>query len=136
MPPEATPAAQADALAALLDTLGIGEIDVVGLSAGSTSVLQLALRHPERVSHLVVMSGNLPGGRTAAVQPGWARMLYGDLPMWALKVFAPRTMAYLGGVPKTYAMTGDDAPFVDSRQHVPMRRRSGVASTPSSQRGR
>ncbi len=31
-------------------------------------------------------------------------------PVWALKVFAPHTMAYLAGVPKTYAMTGDDAP--------------------------
>lgn len=62
MPPEATPAAQADALAALLDALGIGQIDVIGISAGTTSALQLALRHPERVSHLVVISGNLPGG--------------------------------------------------------------------------
>lgn len=33
-------------------------------------------------------------------------------PVWALKVFAPHTMAYLAGVPKTYAMTGDDARFV------------------------
>lgn len=59
-----------------------------------------------------MISGNLPGGRTAVVQPAWARMLYGDLPMWALKVFSPHTMAYLAGVPKTYRMTGDDARFV------------------------
>ncbi len=109
---KATPATQADALAALLDALGIGEIDVIGISAGATSAFQLGLRHREKVKHLVVISGNLPGGRTAVVQPAWARMLYGDLPMWALKVCSPHTMAYLAGVPKTYSMTGDDARFV------------------------
>ena len=61
MPPNATPAAQADAFAALLDALGIGQIDVVGLSAGAPSALQLALRHPEKVKHLAVLVGNLPG---------------------------------------------------------------------------
>jgi pimeloyl-ACP methyl ester carboxylesterase len=112
MPPGATPAAQADALDALLDALGIGEIDVIGISAGTTSALQLALRHPARVKHLVVISGNLPGGRSAVVQPAWARMLYGDFPLWAIKVFAAHTMTYLAGVPKTYPLTGDDARFV------------------------
>ena len=40
MPPNATPAAQADAFAALLDALEIGQIDVVGLSAERCSGLQ------------------------------------------------------------------------------------------------
>ena len=31
------------------------------ISAGATSALQLALRHPERVKHLAVLVGNLPG---------------------------------------------------------------------------
>jgi pimeloyl-ACP methyl ester carboxylesterase len=84
----------------------------VGLSAGATSAIHLALRHPERVGHLVVISGNLPGGRTAVAQPGWARMLYRDLPMWGLKAFLPGTMAYLAGVPKSYQITRDDAPLV------------------------
>src|SRR5512134_3525209 len=35
LPPNATPAAQADAFAALLDALDVGPIDVVGLSAGA-----------------------------------------------------------------------------------------------------
>jgi pimeloyl-ACP methyl ester carboxylesterase len=55
MPPNATPAAQADAFAALLDTLDIDQIDVIGLSAGATSALQLALRHPRRVKHRAVL---------------------------------------------------------------------------------
>jgi len=112
MPTDVTPADQADAFVTLLDALGIPEVDVVGVSAGTTSALQLALRHPERVRCLVVLSGNLPGSSTAVVQPSWARMLNRQLPMWALKVFAPSTLAFLAGVPKRLPMTSDDAQFV------------------------
>ena len=112
MPIGATPADQADAFVALLDALGISAVDVVGISAGTTSVLQLALRHPERVKHLVVLSGNLPGSPTAVVQPSWARMVNRQLPMWALKLFAPATVAFLAGVPRRLPMTSDDAHFV------------------------
>jgi pimeloyl-ACP methyl ester carboxylesterase len=56
MPPNAaTPAAQADAFATFLDALDISQIDAIGISAGATSALQLALRHPERVKHLTVL---------------------------------------------------------------------------------
>jgi alpha/beta hydrolase fold len=60
-----SPADQADAYVLLFDHLGIGEVDVLGISAGTTSALQLALRHPDRVRHLVIVSGNLPGNPTA-----------------------------------------------------------------------
>jgi pimeloyl-ACP methyl ester carboxylesterase len=114
MPPNATPAAQADAFAALLDALDIGRIDVIGLSAGATSALQLALRHPEMVKHLVVLVGNLPGSPTAVVQPSSAKRVNRQLVMWALKTFAPLTMARLvAAVPKGFAMTREDARFVN-----------------------
>ena len=114
MPPNATPAAQADAFAALLDALDIGRIDVIGLSAGATSALQLALRHPEKVKHLVVLVGNLPGSPTAVVQPSSAKRVNRQLVMWALKTFAPLTMARLvAAVPKGFAMTREDARFVN-----------------------
>jgi pimeloyl-ACP methyl ester carboxylesterase len=112
IPPHATPAAQADALAALLDALDIGQIDVIGVSAGATSALQLALRHPEKVKHLVVLVGNLPGSPTAVVQASWAKLFNRQLPMWALRTFAPSTMARLAGVPKALPMTAADARFV------------------------
>src|SRR5262245_11041439 len=48
MPPDASPAAQADAHAALLDALGIPRAAVLGASAGAPSALQFALRHPGR----------------------------------------------------------------------------------------
>jgi pimeloyl-ACP methyl ester carboxylesterase len=81
MPPNATPAAQADALAALLDALDLDQIDVIGESAGATSALQLALRHPERVKHLAVLVGNLPGSPTAVVQPSLAKLFNRQLPI-------------------------------------------------------
>jgi pimeloyl-ACP methyl ester carboxylesterase len=113
MPPNATPAAQADAFAALLDALGIDRIDVIGESAGATSALQLALRYPARVKHLALLVGNLPGSPTAVVQPSWARLFNRQLPLWVLRTFAPSMMARLvAGLPKTSAMNSEDARFV------------------------
>jgi pimeloyl-ACP methyl ester carboxylesterase len=119
LPSNATVAAQADAFVALLDALDIGQIDVIGFSAGATSALQLALRHPKRVKHLVVLVGNLPGSPTAVVQPSWAKRIDRQLIMWALKTLAPSTTARLvAAVPKAYAMTSEDvrsvAEFIDS----------------------
>ncbi len=114
MPPNATPAAQADAFAALLDALDIRQLDVVGLSAGATSALQLALRHPEKVKHLAVLVGNLPGSPTAVVQPSWTKRVNRQFVMWALRTFAPSTTARLiAAVPKGFAMSGDDTRFVN-----------------------
>ena len=54
-PADASPEAQADAHACLLDALGIAQAAVMGVSAGGPSALQLALRHPQRVSALVLV---------------------------------------------------------------------------------
>lgn len=113
MPPNATPAAQSDAFAALLDALGIDQIDVIGESAGTTAALQLALRHPERVKHLAVLVGNLPGSPTAVVQPSLAKLLNRQLPLWVLRTLAPSMMVRLvAGLPKGFAMNSEDARFV------------------------
>lgn len=64
------PADQADAFAALLDTFQIARTDVAAFSAGAASGLQLALHHPGRVNHLVVISRYWPGATaTAARRP-------------------------------------------------------------------
>ena len=113
MPANATPAAQADTFAALLDALGVQQIDVVALSAGATSALQLALRHPDKVKHLAVLVGNLPGSPTAVVQPFSVKLSNRQLPMWAMKTFAPSTMARLvSAVPIGFTMTAQDVRFV------------------------
>jgi pimeloyl-ACP methyl ester carboxylesterase len=113
LPLDATPAHQADAFVALLDTLGIDRIDVIGVSAGATSALQLALRHPERVKHLAVLVGNLPGSPTAVVQPSSTKLFNRQLPLWVLRTFAPSMMVRLvAGLPKGFAMSREDARFV------------------------
>jgi pimeloyl-ACP methyl ester carboxylesterase len=55
MPKDASPAAQADAFACLLDALDIKKISVIGISAGAPSCLQFALRHPNRTLNLVLI---------------------------------------------------------------------------------
>jgi len=88
MPADASVTAQADAYAALLDRLGIDALHVTAISSGATSALQFALRHPDRVKRLAVISGNLPGGAAAMAPPQAARLIYRDVPMRALNFFA------------------------------------------------
>ncbi|MBX3082848.1 MAG: alpha/beta hydrolase [Anaerolineae bacterium] len=46
----------ADALVALLDHLNIAQVVVVGISAGGRTTLQLAGRHPDRVSKVILQN--------------------------------------------------------------------------------
>jgi len=55
LPKDATPAAQADAHACLLDVLNIRRAAIFGASAGAPSSLQFALRHPQRTAALVLL---------------------------------------------------------------------------------
>jgi len=113
MPVDATPEHQADAFASLLDALDIGQVDVICESAGATSALQLALHHPERVKHLAVLVGNLPGSPTAVVQPSAAKLFNRQLPLWVLRTVAPSTMVRLvAGLPKEFVLSSEDARFV------------------------
>jgi len=54
-PADASPEAQADAHVCLLDALGIAKAAVMGVSAGGPSAMQTAIRHPDRVSALVLV---------------------------------------------------------------------------------
>ncbi len=62
-PADAGPEAQADALAALLDALGIARLPVIGGSAGAIPAIAFALRHPSRTAALlpVVPVAHVPG---------------------------------------------------------------------------
>ena len=55
MPANASAAAQADAHVCLLDALGIRRAAVMGGSAGAPSALEMTLRHPDRVSALILL---------------------------------------------------------------------------------
>jgi 2-hydroxy-6-oxonona-2,4-dienedioate hydrolase len=54
-PADASPQAQADAHVCLMDALGLGQAAVMGVSAGAPSAVQTAIRHPQRVTALVLV---------------------------------------------------------------------------------
>jgi pimeloyl-ACP methyl ester carboxylesterase len=67
----------ADDIAGFIEALGLGPVRLVGWSNGASVVLRLALRRPDLVSRLVLLSGGVTGpvGQTAAamalsVEPG------------------------------------------------------------------
>jgi pimeloyl-ACP methyl ester carboxylesterase len=73
--------ASADDVAAVLDELRLGPVDVLGFSNGGQVALQLAARHPERVRRLVLAS--TPVHRDAMVDGFWEGLEAGrfeDLP--------------------------------------------------------
>jgi pimeloyl-ACP methyl ester carboxylesterase len=102
MPEQASVTLQADTHAALLDALAIDRAAVLAGSAGTTSALELAVRHPERVAGLVLLSSNAPGPHhdTDGIPEWLARRLWASDPlMWAVRTYASRSISSLMGVP-------------------------------------
>jgi pimeloyl-ACP methyl ester carboxylesterase len=94
LPADASPAAQADAHACLLDHLGIERAAIVGISAGAPSSMQFALRHPRRTTHLALLVplAYAPGERAApprATQFMLERAVRSDLLYWTALQVAP-----------------------------------------------
>lgn len=100
LPGDATPAAQADAHAAVLDALDIPRCPVFGVSAGGPSAMQLALRHPERVTSLILMvpaayaprEGVMPRRMSALGGLMMDLTLRSDFLFWLALRVAPRAM--------------------------------------------
>src|SRR6266536_2653854 len=55
VPQDTSPAAQADAHAALLSKLNVPKSIVLGVSAGARSAIELALRYPDMVTSLILI---------------------------------------------------------------------------------
>ncbi|MCD8740364.1 alpha/beta hydrolase [Mucilaginibacter roseus] len=77
----------ADDLNALLDNLGLKQVNVIGWSDGGINGLLLALRHPDKVKKLAITGANLRPD-TTAVDPqvysmamGWNRQIQDSLKM-------------------------------------------------------
>jgi pimeloyl-ACP methyl ester carboxylesterase len=110
LPENATPADQADAYALLLDHLGIGRAVVIGYSAGSASVLEFALRHPDRVVGLILACARLGGPAPKQLLRPVLGVVYGSQRLfWLYRRLLPATYARMIGVPKGYRPTPDEA---------------------------
>ena len=95
-----------------LDHLGVESADVMGISAGTGAAVQLALRHPSRVDHLIISSGNWPGSPTSEAPLGWAKMFYNDPAMWLLRAAAAPMMNGLMGVPEGFPEDAEQRDYV------------------------
>lgn len=80
---DATPAAQADNHAALLDALGINnKVIVVGASAGALSSIEFSLRYPDRTAGLVLLVPALLAEEEAAANPMVDIITKNDFAFW------------------------------------------------------
>jgi pimeloyl-ACP methyl ester carboxylesterase len=103
LPADASAAAQADAHVCLLDALGIERAAVAGGSAGAPSALQLAVRHPERVTALVLLvpaafvprpDGAAPLRTPSGTQRLFDTALRSDFLFWVIRRTAPNLMIH------------------------------------------
>ena len=107
VPDDVSPAAQANGHAALLDFLDIGKAVVIGASAGAPSAIELALRHPERVSALILLvprtydPTNSVGVDESASSQAVLRLVEkaADFPFWLAMQFARGAGLRFLGVP-------------------------------------
>lgn len=106
VPADASPAAQADAHAALLAMLGVPRAIVLGVSAGARSAIELALRHPDRVDALVlVVPGTYAPASPVSIEASrGSRLAFrlvnlgADLAWWVAEKIAPSVLVRFLGV--------------------------------------
>jgi pimeloyl-ACP methyl ester carboxylesterase len=109
MPAKASVAMQADAFACLLDSLDIKQAAVVAYSAGSTSAIQFALRHPERVSALILISPVGLGKGPIMPKPVFDIVFRSDFVYWAIiTYFGSSVQAAWAGVPNGFVFTPEE----------------------------
>jgi pimeloyl-ACP methyl ester carboxylesterase len=75
----------ADDVAAFMDEVGLEKADVFGYSMGAAAGLMLAIRHPERVDHLVAAS-------VAYDTAGWQPAFSAFLPQMSMETFVGTPM--------------------------------------------
>jgi len=102
-PANPAPETQADLYAALLDSLKINSVIMVGLSAGGASALQFALRHPGRCRGLIMISAvSLPVPPLPLIlRVIYPFMLKSDLIPWLFYTIAPNEVFHANGISRT-----------------------------------
>jgi pimeloyl-ACP methyl ester carboxylesterase len=118
-PPGANLDTQADAFASLLDSLGIRQAVVFGVSAGSTAAIRFTARHPERVSVLVLIGPDVPGEIQLTMPPRFVfdKLLRSDFAYWFLITFFGKWVQNTFGLaPKGYALTPEQTAMLKNIQ--------------------
>jgi pimeloyl-ACP methyl ester carboxylesterase len=97
---DGTPETQADTYAALLDRLGIQRAGVVAVSDGGPSALQFALRHPDRLNGLVMLSAKsqTPPPETALQASVFRSIFRSDYLFWVITDFMQPFLLKMFGV--------------------------------------
>jgi pimeloyl-ACP methyl ester carboxylesterase len=114
LPADGSAEAQADAHACLLDALKVSRTAIMGVSAGGTSALQFALRHPDRTTALVLLvpavyAPHPEGAGPVRASPGtmflFDTALRSDFLFWAADHVAHRAFirSVLGTPPEVFA---------------------------------
>jgi 2-hydroxy-6-oxonona-2,4-dienedioate hydrolase len=142
LPVDASPAAQADAHARLLDALDLQRVMILGASAGAPSSMQFALRYPERTLALVLLvplaypcqverrpDGAMPARTSAATKVLFDVALKSDFLFWVAPRIARNSMlrAILGTPPSVLLNASAEerlrvAQVLDHIQPLSMRR--------------
>jgi pimeloyl-ACP methyl ester carboxylesterase len=128
--PTATPADQADAYALLLDHLGIDRAAIIGYSAASASVLEFALRHPDRAIVLILANARLGGSTPSKLLKPILSGVYGsDWLFWVYRSLLPSVYGRMVGVPKGYQPTPGELETIRavSEMQFPLRPRKAGA---------
>ena len=105
MPDQPSPQAEADFFACFLGALNLDRVSVIAASAGATPALQFALRHPDRVSSLVLLVpavGGISPADTADMVPPFImkRVLKYDFMFWGAMKAWPRISYAIVAVPE------------------------------------
>ncbi|TIP93622.1 MAG: alpha/beta hydrolase [Mesorhizobium sp.] len=106
VPQDTSPAAQADAHAALLSKLNVPKAVVVGVSAGARSAVELTLRHPDKVTALIlIVPGLYSPTSPVSIEASrgnkfvfWVVNAGGDFAWWGTEKIAPSVLVRFLGV--------------------------------------
>jgi 2-hydroxy-6-oxonona-2,4-dienedioate hydrolase len=112
LPADPLPPAEADVWICFLDALKIQRLPVISYSAGAAPAIQLALRHPDRISAEVFFVPGSGGICPECIEEGTnpPRLLLDALyrfnfPMWLVMKLAPKFMYTIVAVPASIVPT-------------------------------
>ncbi len=92
--------AMTDDLAALIDHLKLGTVDVIGWSDGGIEALLLGIRHPDKIRKIVSLSANLNPGTNAIYKETeeWLRSILASMPDSERKTPAGKRALKVAGI--------------------------------------